>query len=95
MKIEYLRLNRWSLSTSGSIRASNVESCCLRFTICFFWLLAGLLLVGRPAQAEIKAGDILVVDQVGGTNGSGALFLVRMCKDIKVATQCLALGRIT
>ncbi len=48
----------------------------MKTQICFFWLLEGLLLVGRPAQAEIKAGDILVVDQVGGTNGSGALFLV-------------------
>ena len=48
----------------------------MKTQICFFWLLAGLLLVGRPAQAEIKAGDILVVDQVGGTNGIGALFLV-------------------
>jgi hypothetical protein len=72
MKNKVTSTNRWSLSTSGSTRASNVGSCCLRFAICFFWLL----LVGRPAQAEIKSGDILVVDQVGGRGNLGALILV-------------------
>jgi hypothetical protein len=71
MKNKVTSTNRWSLSTSGSTRASNVGSYCLRFAICFFWLL-----VGRPAQAEIKAGDILVVDQLGGTDNLGALILV-------------------
>ena len=71
MKNKVTSTNRWSLSTSGSTRASNVGSYCLRFAICFFWLL-----VGRPAQAEINAGDILVVDQQGGTDNLGALILV-------------------
>ena len=34
------------------------------------------MLVSSPVQAETHAGDILVTDQAGGTNGAGALFLV-------------------
>ena len=45
---------------------------------CCLWLLGALLLAGSPAQAgQIPAvGDILVVDQLGGTNNFGALVLV-------------------
>ncbi|MCI0418776.1 MAG: hypothetical protein L0312_06070, partial [Acidobacteria bacterium] len=65
-----------SLCISGSGRIFNIRFSCLRLLVCCLWLFAGLLLVGSPAQAEIKAGDILVVDAIGGTNGSGSLFLV-------------------
>lgn len=54
----------------------NVQFSCLRFFHYCLWLLVGLLLGGSIAQAEIKTGDILVIDAIGGTNGSGALFLV-------------------
>jgi hypothetical protein len=45
---------------------------------CCLWLLGALLLAGSPAQAgQIPAvGDILVADQLGGTNNFGALVLV-------------------
>jgi hypothetical protein len=38
------------------------------------WVLGGLILTGSIAQAEIKAGDILVLDQA--PIGHGALFVV-------------------
>ena len=66
----------WSICTSSSYRAYDDRFSCLSFLLCFILLFGGLLLVGSPAQAEIKSGDILVVDQIGGTNGLGALFLV-------------------
>ena len=66
----------WSLCSSGSGRISAMRFSCPRFLLCCLWLFAGLLLAGSPVQAETKAGDILVVDQGGGTSGSGALFLV-------------------
>ncbi|WP_090721169.1 hypothetical protein [Nitrosomonas sp. Nm166] len=34
------------------------------------------MLAAHPAQAEVKAGDILVIDQLGGTDGRGALFVI-------------------
>lgn len=43
-----------------------------RFLQYALWLLGGLLLVGSPAQAEVKAGDILVADQ-----GRRAVFVVK------------------
>jgi hypothetical protein len=65
-----------SLCSSGSGRISNIRFSCLRFLLSCLWLFAGLLLAGSPVQAETKAGDILVIDAIGGTNGSGPLFLV-------------------
>lgn len=64
------------LSPSGSTRATKLESCGPRFALCVFWLIAGMLSVGSSVRAEITAGDILVADQIGGTNSNGALFLV-------------------
>ncbi|MEQ1528804.1 MAG: hypothetical protein ABL925_05765 [Methylococcales bacterium] len=66
----------WSISTSSSDRVYDERFSCLSFLLCFFLLFGGSLLVNSPAHAEIKSGDILVVDQIGGTNGLGALFLV-------------------
>lgn len=65
-----------SLCSSGSGRISHMRFSCLRFLLCCLWLFAGLLLAGRPVQAQTKAGDVLVIDQTGGTNGRGALFVV-------------------
>lgn len=48
----------------------------LRFLSCCFLLLAGLLLAAHPVQAEVKPGDILVTDFLGGTDGRGALVVV-------------------
>lgn len=43
---------------------------------CCILLLTGLLLAANPVQAEVKAGDILVIDYAGGTDGRGALVAV-------------------
>jgi hypothetical protein len=44
---------------------------------CCFRLVAAILALGGYASAaEINAGDILVVDAIGGTNNAGALFVV-------------------
>ena len=67
---------RWSLCTPDSGRVSKVWVSRLRFRLRCLWLLVGLLFMGSPTQASIKAGDILVIDAIGGTNQSGALFVV-------------------
>jgi sugar lactone lactonase YvrE len=43
---------------------------------CCILLLTGLLLAANPVRAEVKAGDILVIDYFGGTDGRGALVAV-------------------
>lgn len=43
---------------------------------CCILLLAGMLLAADPVRAEVKAGDILVIDYFGGTDGRGALVAV-------------------
>jgi hypothetical protein len=54
----------------------------VRFLLCGLWLCGGLLFVASPAQAAVKAGDILVADQNAGTrcgpfnDPCGALFVV-------------------
>jgi hypothetical protein len=73
----------WSICTSSSDRVYDDRFSCLSFLLCFIMLFGGLLLVGSPAQAEIKSGDILVVDQIGGTNGLGALLFDR-CQKILI-----------
>ena len=71
-----------SLCSSGPGRISTIRLSCLRFLLCCLWLFAGLLLAGSLAQAEIKAGDILISDSGGGTKCGGvpwpcgALFVV-------------------
>jgi len=65
-----------SLCSSGSGRICTIRFSCLRLLFCCLWLFGGLLLAGSPVHAEAQAGDILVCDQRGGTNGLGALFLV-------------------
>ena len=46
------------------------------YLYCCILLLGGLLLAANPVQAEVKAGDILVADFMGGTDGRGALVAV-------------------
>jgi hypothetical protein len=73
MKKETILVRRLALGISGSSRIFS----CLGFLRCCLWLLGAFVLAGSPAQAaEIRAGDILAVDTVGGTNLGGALFLV-------------------
>lgn len=48
----------------------------LYFICCSFLLLGWQLLLMGSVQAEVKAGDILVTDAIGGTNGRGALIRV-------------------
>jgi hypothetical protein len=67
---------RWPFSTSGLGRIANIRGAALRFLLWCLWLFGGLLLAGGPAQAETNPGDILIVDQLGGTNNLGALLLV-------------------
>lgn len=67
---------RWSLCPAGGGRVYKVWFASLRFLLCGLWLCAGLLFAASPVQAEVKAGDILVVDQSGGTGSRGALFVV-------------------
>lgn len=67
---------RWPFSTSGSGRIANFRGSSLPFLLSCLWLFGGLLFASGPAQAKTKAGDILIVDGVGGTDGRGALFLV-------------------
>ena len=43
---------------------------------CCILLLTGLLLAANPVRAEVRAGDILVTDYAGGTDGRGALVAV-------------------
>lgn len=82
MKNKTILTTWWSLKKSNPSRASGSGFCYLRFMFCCFWLLAGLLSVASPARAELKAGDILVIDSLGGTdplggmNVRGALILV-------------------
>src|SRR5215475_8209063 len=52
---------------SGSSRIFTLRISCLRFLDCCLWLLGGLVLVASPAEAAVKAGDILVVDPNAGT----------------------------
>jgi hypothetical protein len=66
----------WSITTSSSARVYDERLSCLSLLLCIVLLIGGSLLIYSPAQAEIKSGDILVADQIGGTNGLGALFLV-------------------
>ena len=74
--LHYTSIHRSFLSILDSPKTSHSGSFDIRFAVCCFGLMAWLLLFGSPAQAEIKPGDILVVDTVGGTNQNGALFLV-------------------
>ena len=67
---------RWSLCPVGVGRVSQVWCASLRFLLCGLWLCGGLLCAASPAQAAVKAGDILVADQNGGTGSRGALFVV-------------------
>src|SRR5262245_25596634 len=67
---------RWSLCPAGVGRVSQVWCASLRFLLCGLWLCGGPLFAASPAQAKVKAGDILVVDQSGGTGSRGALFVV-------------------
>jgi hypothetical protein len=67
---------RLSLCRAGADRIAHVRLPGPCFLLCSLWLCAGLLFVGSPVQAAIKTGDILVTDQIGGTNGRGALLLV-------------------
>jgi hypothetical protein len=68
---------RWFLCTSGSGRVYIAGFPYLRLLLCGLWLLGGLTLFAHSAQSGmIKAGDILVTDQSGGTGGRGALFVV-------------------
>jgi len=71
---------RWSLCPSGTRRVSQVWCSPLCFLLCCLWLFGGLLFAASPAQAAVKAGDILVADQFGGTRCAGhpcgALFVV-------------------
>src|SRR5262245_46158567 len=60
-----------SLCTSGAGRIAPMRLSCLRLLLCGLWLCGGLLLAGSLAWAEIKTGDLLVVDQNGGTICSG------------------------
>lgn len=76
MKNATILATAWYHCTSGSGRVYDSRFSCMSFLLCFILLFGGLLLVYSPAQAEIKAGDILVVDGINGTNGLGALFLV-------------------
>ena len=67
---------RWSLCPAGVGRVSQVWCASLRFLLCGLWLCGGLLCAASPAQAAVKAGNILVADQNGGTGSHGALFVV-------------------
>ena len=67
---------RWSLCPAGVGRVSQVWCASLRFLLCGLWLCGGLLCAASPAQAAVKAGNILVADQNGGTGSRGALFVV-------------------
>ena len=67
---------RWSLCPAGVGRVSQVWCASVRFLLCGLWLCGGLLCAASPAQAAVKAGDILVADQDGGTGSRGALFVV-------------------
>ena len=48
----------------------------VRYFYCCILLLAGLLLAASHAEAGVKAGDILVTDYAGGTDGRGVLVAV-------------------
>ena len=52
---------------AGTSRVDKVWFHPISFLLCGLWLCGGLLLTTSPTQAEVKAGDILVVDQNGGT----------------------------
>ena len=69
-------LGKWSsCCIAGSGRGSTIRWS--RLLLWCLWLLGGLWLAGSPARAaEVKAGDILAVDGIAGTNGLGTLFLV-------------------
>jgi hypothetical protein len=66
----------WSHCSSGSGRISDTRFSCRRGLLCCFWLLGGLLLAGSTVQAKTQAGDILVIDAIGGWGDLGALLLV-------------------
>src|SRR5204863_7689016 len=65
-----------SLCRSGSGRICTILFSCLRLLFCCLWLFGGLLLPGSLVHAEAQAGEMLVCEQRGGTNGLGSLVLV-------------------
>lgn len=73
------------IATVLRYRSYNVWLSCLRLVLCCLCLMGELLFIGSSAQAQLKAGDLLVIVPIAGTIactigpvpiGCGALFVV-------------------
>lgn len=77
------RMCKKSLALSAVFFLHFISDSCRSFVIRLLWLhrwrlglCAGLLLIANTGQSSVRAGDILVLDQTGGTNDLGALIIV-------------------